>query len=328
MKDGPVNGAKDRDQVHVLPLDIIPLEAKALQKTRMLKNTHLETVLELYQDSSAGSGQIEIGQLRTVFNEVGMSDISVLQKLSRLHSYDVYSLRRVLRDLEIPVKGDENLELSQEKQDELNNYMRMFTRPLIMHIYGDHDVKPDTAEDILSLFRDPDTEKALTNLKAFARLLHIQVHEVPDFLPDMGDLFMSISYYREYMDRIGPILVNFNASVEEIKDNRQLQQDRSLIQNCEMVQHRMRTLAANVVKRFRAFETMNNDMWDSVRSENFNLMGKTISGSQTEMGGALCTLTVKMMAWSQRFPDRHMGGPNKWADFILTDMRQGLGQGK
>lgn len=253
MKGGPLNGATDRDQVHVLPLDIIPLEAKALQKTWMLKNSHPETVLELYRDSSAGSGQIEIGQLRTVFKEVGMSDISVLQKLSRLHSYDLYSLRR---------------------------------------------------------------------------LLHIEVYEVPDFLSDMGDLFMSISYYKEYMDRIGPIFVYFNASVEEITDNRQLQQDKSLIQNCEMVQHQMKSLAANVIKRFRAFETINKDMQNSVCSDNFNLVGKTISGSQTEMGGALCTLTVKMMAWSQRFPHRHTGGPNKWADFMLTDMRQGLEKNK
>jgi len=38
----------------------------------------------------------------------------------------------------------------------------------------------------------------------------------------------------------------------------------------------------------------------------------------------LCALSVKMNAWSSRFPHRQVGGPMKWADFISTDMRQGL----
>lgn len=49
-----------------------------------------------------------------------------------------------------------------------------------------------------------------------------------------------------------------------------------------------------------------------------------MKGSQADLGGTLCALSVKMAAWSKKFPNGREGSPQKWADFITTDMRQGL----
>ncbi len=40
----------DRDSVHILPLSIIPLQTKGLERTRMIKNAKLESVIELFDD--------------------------------------------------------------------------------------------------------------------------------------------------------------------------------------------------------------------------------------------------------------------------------------
>ncbi|MDA0241707.1 MAG: hypothetical protein O3A84_17005 [Proteobacteria bacterium] len=54
----------------------------------------------------------------------------------------------------------------------------------------------------------------------------------------------------------------------------------------------------------------------------------TDNGSGTRnhvvVGGALCTLAVKVDAWTQRFPNRRSGSPMKRAEFIRGEMRQGL----
>ena len=65
-------------------------------------------------------------------------------------------------------------------------------------------------------------------------------------------------------------------------------------------------------------------MWGDVYPKSSNGLGNSIKSSQMALGSVLCALSAKMRAWSSRFPDRHVGGPVKWADFVSTDMRQGL----
>ncbi len=315
---------EDRDMIHILPLSMIPLEAPVFQHTRMIKNSQLESVVEIYKGEDTGSGQVPVGQLRTVYRDIGFEDVSILQKLAGLHSYDVYSLRRLLRDLEIDVDDEESLKLSDEKQHELNSYMHLFTRPLILQLYGKDKVEVKSGAQILDLFQKSDSKDVLKNIKMFAQMLQIQVDEIPGFLADYGDLYMSISYYRQCLENIGPIFQEFNAIIEEIQSNRQLQQNKALIDSCTHVQTKLRRMAMTVMTRFRDFDNASKSMWGEVNPNSFNGLGNSIRSSQTALGGVLCALSVKMNAWSSRFPHRQVGGPMKWADFISTDMRQGL----
>ena len=156
---------EDRDMIHILPLSMIPLEAPVFQHTRMIKNSQLESVVEIYKGEDTGSGQVPVGQLRTVYRDIGFEDVSILQKLAGLHSYDVYSLRRLLRDLEIDVDDEESLKLSDEKQHELNSYMHLFTRPLILQLYGKDKVEVKSGAQILDLFQKSDSKDVLKNIK-------------------------------------------------------------------------------------------------------------------------------------------------------------------
>ena len=65
-------------------------------------------------------------------------------------------------------------------------------------------------------------------------------------------------------------------------------------------------------------------MWDNISGERFRTVEAMIKNYHTTIGGELCSLSVKMDAWRQLFPNPRSGGPARRADFIMTEMRQGL----
>ena len=67
-------------------------------------------------------------------------DLHILECVTKLHSFDVYSLRIRLRDANIKVRESEYLSLSENKKSELTDYMKVFTMPLIKQVYGQDDV--------------------------------------------------------------------------------------------------------------------------------------------------------------------------------------------
>lgn len=160
----------DRDSLRTLPLSMIPLDTPGLRRARMIKNERYESVVELIKGKGTGSGQVSVDQLTNVFRELGEGDLAVLGKLSELPSYDIYSLRIMLREQDIPVNDYDELRLSGGKQRELDQYMGAFTRPLIVQVFGD-DGSVQEFSDIIQLFRQPDITKARTQLNLLAQKL-------------------------------------------------------------------------------------------------------------------------------------------------------------
>ncbi len=116
----------DRDSLHILPLSILPLETSALNRARLIKNVRLKSVIELFKNKETGSGQIDIEDLPHQFNwnmSEPPADMVMLRKVAMLPSYDVYSLRISLREMEIPINDHEALRLSDAMNKELTSYM-------------------------------------------------------------------------------------------------------------------------------------------------------------------------------------------------------------
>lgn len=150
----------DMDALHILPLSILPFENPFFAHTRMIKNTDLDSVIEVFSDKKTGSGQFTIDGIA---HELGWApghpppDLILLKKLTKIPSYDVFSLRILLRKHGIRVNNIDTLQLSETKKAELGSYMRDFTRPLIRQIYGG-DVEINNFDDIVALFHNPDTQ--------------------------------------------------------------------------------------------------------------------------------------------------------------------------
>lgn len=317
----------DRDSLHILPLSILPLKTSGLKRARMIKNAQFRSVIELFSDLHAGSGQLELDALPREFSWAEGSahdDMIMLRKLAQLPTYDVYSLRIQLRELGIKVEDHEALKLSKKKSQELTDYMVKFTHPLIIQIYGGDDVEIKSFEDIVRLFRHPDIKKAAEKMKQMAATLEIEVIELPKFLEDYGDIFLSLSYYRQCLDAVMPAVQDFLDSLRDIRNNWQLKHDLNLMKTCDRMEKTFNGLVGSVNARFNAFDQRTRAMWDNLSAETFHQVEELIQSCHVSIGGALCALTVKMDAWTRLFPHPGAGGPVKRGEFMMQEMRQGL----
>ena len=313
----------------MLPLAFIPLQTPALARARMIKNPALDSVVELYRDARSGSGQIGVEDLPMEFGWCTSSphpDFLVLRKLALLPSFDVYSLRILLRHHGIAVNEAVHLKLSDAKNLELTGYMKRFTRPLIAHVYGGEAVGVDRFEQLVRLFRDPDGRQAIMRLKMLAASLDIPVLQVPQFLEDYGDVFLSLSYYREAFDRLVPLIDSVRTSVKNIGAHHQLKRDKEILRTCCDVHGVLASSFDIVRKSLTHFDTLTDEMWFDVSAERFQGVRQRVIASHATIGGLLCALGLKLTAWQKTFPTPRAGGPMRRADFIVNDMRRGIGK--
>jgi len=316
----------DRDTLHTLALSIMPLKQPALKRARMIKNSRLDSVIELFRDKEIGSGQIEIEKLPVQFgvNSMSPEDFKLIRRLALMPSYDVYSLRVTLREAGIQVEDHEALRLSPAKTQELSAYMKSFTRPLMMQIYGAEGAQIETFEDVVGLFRDPDMQKAKHRLNVMAAKLGIDIFTIPRFLEDYADIFLSLSYYKQCLDIVTPKVYEFFESLRDLRKSHQARSNSQLMSACKDMESTFTELLTSVTGRLESFDRHTKDMWNDLSAERFRKIETVIKTFHTLMGGILCAVTVKMDAWTELFPDRRAGSPGRRADFILNDLRHGM----
>jgi hypothetical protein len=284
-------------------------------------------VLEVFGERETGSGQVSVEHLPNHFHwkeGPGHPDMRVLVKLAPLPSYDVYTLRRSLRGLGIAVNDHAELKLSDEKNRELTGYMSKFTMPLIREVYGESAQDISRFEDLVLLFKDPDVKKALARLKQMAEKLKIGVEEIPRFIENYGDIFLSLAYYNHCLDRLAPLIENFVQAMAQLRKSMQVRNDRGLLAEIDREEKLLTGLVNFLRRTFQDFSAMSRDLWSDLTAAKFSDVQTYIEGTQVKVGGVLCGLTVKMNAWSVHFPDPRSGGPGAKTEFIMTEMRPGM----
>ncbi len=317
----------DRDSLYTLPLAFVPFKTPAIGGARLIKNGRLESVVEIYKGKRIGSGQVPIDSVGKAFgwpDDPAHPDRVLLKRIAELPSYDVYSLRILFRRHDIPVTDYTELKLSEQKKDELTEYMRAFTRPLILQTYGESDMDIPDYQDVIALFRKPSLERAREKLNIMAEKLEIDLIEVPKFLEDYSDIFLSIAYFRQCLDQIKPSITNFLESMQALRKKRQFADDTSLQEGTSRIAATIQRLQDAVTSRFNAFDIQTKSMWKEITATRFREVETLIKGHHTVIGGSLCALTVKMNAWTELFPDPNSGGPMERAAFIASEMSQGI----
>jgi hypothetical protein len=314
----------DRDSVHILPLMILPLATQGLKRTRMIKNSDLKTVIEIFDDGKAVSGQMSLDSIHKAFSHIEPGDLEILRSVTDLYSFDVFCLRIQLRKLGIKVDDENHLKLSKSKQDELSFYMKQFTQRLILEIFGTDDDEVKEYSDITALFHHPDVQLARTKLQTMAERLGTDLSGVPVFLEDYGDIYLSVAYYRQCMDQFQPAIQDFEYSVKEILNHNQLRFDQDLVSNCNQLLKKIKQLNTVAGERFAVFAQSADEMWEDISEDSFSEFKGLVESNHTAIGAILCTLSIKMQAWRDKFPNRSSGGPVKRAEYIRSDMRQGF----
>ncbi|MDA1098818.1 MAG: hypothetical protein O2967_07510 [Proteobacteria bacterium] len=315
----------DRDSLHTLPLGLLPLNIPSLARAKLLKDSRMKSMLEMFNSGKAGSGRMEVEALSNVFEATDefKADLAILEHMEKLHSYDVYSLRIELRRLGIPIKAQEGLQLSERKAKELTVYMTEFTRPLIQQIYGGSGNDIASMDQLLAMFKRPDKGDAIKNLRMMADKLGIGLAEVPTFLEEYGDVFLSLAYYKGALDEIIPRVTAFLDELDDINKNYQVRQMPRFEETCNNLQMRFNDITASLTGRFESFDRNSKTLWDNINAASFQAIKKVIEAHYVTIGGVLCGLMVKMDAWDEKFGG-DCGGPVSKADFIMSEMRMGM----
>ncbi len=312
---------EDRDSLSVLPLIIIPFETRALKRTRMIKNSKLESVIELFNEQDVGKGHIYPHEVDQFFADVNGNDTSIIMTLAELKSYDVYSLRISLRNSGIEVDQHDALRLSDNKQAELQAYMQPFLKQMTVNLFGTDD--GPVSGDWRQMFMHPDVKVTRRRLETLSSKLGIPVQDVPRFLEDYGDVYLSVAYYQQCLDEIKPAVVHFVQSASEILAHSQLGRDYQISKTCNALRNKVERISRTLTEQFTEMGKSTDRLWTDSDAASFQQFRQMVESSHDRFGTLLCALTVKMLAWSHKFPVDDESGPMRRADFMTTEMRQG-----
>ncbi len=314
-----------RDSLHILPLSALPLETPGLQRARLIKNVRLNSVVEVFNDATAGSGQVAPSHLPMYFNSYPgeiARDLVKINRVAQIPSFDVYSLRIELRRLKIDVDECWGLQLSERRRAQLVQYMRIFTRPLIECVYGAVDVQVQSVDDLIRLFAQPDVDEARRRLRRMADRLDIGIGEIPSFLEEYGDIFLSLAYFRRCLDEIVPDVQNFLAWMEGVRASNAIRRDVRQQRLVEEVNRDLTDIITSITGRFESFDNRSKSFWQDINADSFRSIREAITAHHVTIGGVLCGLAVKMNLWKERFA--HGGGPVRRLEFIKSEILPGL----
>lgn len=318
---GPIS---DKDAIDTLPLSMIPLSSSTLKSARLIKNSRLETAVELHNDPISGSLQIRPEDVAESFPG-NAQDQEIISALSKLHSYDVYSLRTSLKKLGINVDNTV-LELSDNMKDRLDHYAVEFSRPLIRNIFGNGANDLNDQDGLVKIFRDPDRVRVAQRLRLMAQKTNIPIEQLPKFLENYNDVFLSVAYYRHSFESIVPDINRFWMWLADLRNRREVSGSPRTSASCRKVEESLRFLSGSIRERLGRFRGAFEAFWEDMNPQSFERLRREIEDNHVGMGAVLCGLIVKMRNWSQAFPDNEVGGPATRAQYLISEMEPGLEQ--
>lgn len=328
-ESGPVSLAidtADMDSLHRLPLGLLPLKTQALKRHSLIKNAQLNGVVELFKDGESGSGQVKPDSLPSHFNSSDpelLSDVAMLKRLAAIGSYDVYTLRVALRELDIGFEHYDALRLSPEKYRELTQFMKQYTRPIIRRLFAGEGAQLDSYGNLVKYLRNPDRDAVLKELERLAADLETSVADIPRFLENYGDTFLGFSYFRSCLTESEKRIRMFRPWTEEFlrsplaRDNAALQT--RIVRGLQALQEIM----TSVRQRFAYFDQSSSEFWENPTAESFHCLRSQITDQHAATGSVLCGLVVKFNLWSERFSSRG-GAHQRRLEFIESELLPGL----
>ena len=191
-------------------------------------------------------------------------------------------------------------------------------------VYGDREAEIDPNQDIVDLFRDPDTTVARENLEKLADGLKVDITAISKFLDDFADVYLSLAYFQNYVNDLTPKLIEMNEGIQGLMTTWEIRQDDRVRANLARLHEDLNDLLTSVTGRFEVFQQNSDKMWEDIDAEKFRRVKEVVIGSQKTVGGVLCGLGIKLNAWCERFPDPKVGSPNSRFEMLFSDIAPGI----
>ena len=201
--------------------------------------------------------------------------------------------------------------------------MRAFTKPLFQVIY-DKVQNTTSIQEIIEMFTNPDVDIARKNLHHLSSVLKVPIREIPTFLENYGDVYLSLAYYQQILDKNFQNLNEFIEEMAGMLKNPIYKDQPGLMAACAITKTVLTDVVTEAANILDIFEKRTFGMWEDISAEKFRDISNLINSYHVRMGGALCIIDVKMRAWAERFPDRERGSMSQRANFIMSDMKCGL----
>src|SRR5438445_172835 len=109
-----------------------------------------------------------------------------------------------------------------------------------------------------------------------AAKLGIEIAAIPRFLEDYADIFLSLSYYKQCLDKIAPTVYEFFESLEDLRKSHQMRNNAALMTACKEIQATFSALLASATGRLESFDRNTKDMWDDLSAERFRNIERVI----------------------------------------------------
>ena len=176
------------------------------------------------------------------------------------------------------------------------------------------DVAEDDRVELLFFSRDGFWDKLQTDLV-----------EVPRFLEDYGDTFLSLAYFKQCLDDIVPKVMEFLENLPILQKNYQLQNTHGFVSTCDAIDKKLNNVITSITGRFESFDRHSKDMWNNISAESYREVRRMITEHHATVGGVLCGLSVKIDAWDDRFGSTAADSAMvRKAEFVMGEMQRGL----
>jgi hypothetical protein len=160
-------------------------------------------------------------------------------------------------------------------------------------------------------------------LDVVAANLEISVKELPNYLQEFGELFLSVSYFESIFREYNPKLDQFLLWAEDGVKNSNLRNDPNAQRELTQTEKKFRELKENLEARFRLLGNITQIDWQDLGASEFKKIQREISSQQANLAIGLCGLAVKMIEWECQFPSAG-GSPQQCLEFLSAEANTGL----
>lgn len=136
-------------------------------------------------------------------------------------------------------------------------------------------------EQLLAMFRNPDTPSVLNNLLGMSARLDIPLQALPKMLEDYADTFLSVANFQDLLDHLLPRIDIFLDELRQLQSMIELRQNKNFLREAKSLELSLEKIVAGISARFEAFYLQTNRLWGDVNAASFSRIHKMVTANQT-----------------------------------------------
>ena len=299
-----------------LSLDRLPVAHAALRKARIVKNSRLKSVIELYRDRSTGSGHYEVSDLPAMLGiPSAHADILLLRWVAMLPTFDIASVRLLLRDVGALTEKDVPLPDDAAIHQYIAPVLRCATE----------DGTALSRAELDAALMDPNG-RGREIMQRLMQLVALRPDETVRFVRDSIDTYAAFGLYARALKEQRRRITQLLDAVRSLAAEPQVRKDKMMLTALAEIPATFPELLSAAERRVGAAEKVIAMSWEKSAGAPLRAHQRQIREVQVLVGYLLAGIEAKLNAWRAAFPPEIQGNVAKRVNFLSLEMAQGLGE--